>query len=49
MPGWTWWLLGAVECEGSQQGFIGLPQSGKPHITKGFEVHFYRRRKELAF
>ena len=40
MPGWTWRLLGAVECEGSQQGFIGLPQSGKPRITKGFEVHF---------
>lgn len=43
MPGWTWrpsLLLGAAECKESQQGFIDLPQSGKPHITKGFEVHF---------
>ena len=43
MPGWPRCLsllLGAAECKESQQGFIDLPQSGKPCITKGFEVHF---------
>lgn len=52
MPGWPWrlsLLLEAAEYKESQQGFTGLPQGGKPHITKGFEVHFSRKRKELAF
>lgn len=43
MPGWTRHLsllLGAAEYKESQQGFIDLPQSGKPHIAKGFKVHF---------
>lgn len=43
MPGWTRrlsLLLGAAEYKESQQGFIDLPQSGKPHIAKGFKVHF---------
>lgn len=43
MPGWTWrpsLLLGAAEYKESQQGFIDLPLSGKPHITRGFKVHF---------
>lgn len=51
MPGWTWHLsllLGAIECKESQQGFIGLPQSGKPILPKGVR-YVFKKEKSLLF